>query len=45
MGEYTYTVYESTTPPTEISDTTGIVVESGILIVHTTEDVNTSVYL
>ena len=45
MGEYTYTVYEAATPPTEISDTTGIVVESGILIVHTTEDVNTSVYL
>jgi hypothetical protein len=45
MGEYTYTVYEATTPPTEIDDTTGIVVESGILIVHTTEDVNTSVYL
>lgn len=45
MGEYTYTVYESATTPTDIDDTTGIVVESGILIVHTTEDVNTSVYL
>lgn len=45
MGEYTYTVYESATTPSEISDTTGLVVESGILIVHTTEDVNTSVYL
>jgi hypothetical protein len=44
-GEYTYTVYEASTPPTEVSDTTGFVVETGLCIVHSTENVNNSVYL
>jgi hypothetical protein len=44
-GEYTYTVYESETPPTDISDTTGVVIETGLCIVHSTDDVNTSIYL
>ena len=44
-GEYTYTVYEATTTPSDVEDTTGFVVETGLCIVHSTEDVNNSVYL
>lgn len=44
-GEYTYKVYESATVPSEVSDTTGYIVEQGLMVVHSTEDVNTSVYL
>lgn len=44
-GEYTYKVYEATTQPTEISDTTGVIIEEGLVVVHSTEDVNNSVYL
>jgi hypothetical protein len=32
-GQYSYSVYESTTPPTEINDTTGIVIEEGRMVV------------
>jgi len=32
-GQYTYSVYESTMPPTTISDTTGVVIEEGRLVV------------
>jgi hypothetical protein len=32
-GQYTYSVYESMTPPTEISDTTGVVIEEGRMVV------------
>ena len=32
-GQYSYSVYESTTPPTEISDTTGVVIEEGRMVV------------
>jgi len=32
-GQYSYSVYESTTPPTEIDDTTGIVIEEGRMVV------------
>lgn len=32
-GQYTYSVYESTIPPTEISDTTGVVIEEGRMVV------------
>lgn len=32
-GQYTYSVYESTIPPTEISDTTGVVIEDGRMVV------------
>lgn len=32
-GQYTYSVYESITPPTEISDTTGVVIEEGRMVV------------
>jgi hypothetical protein len=32
-GQYTYSVYESTIPPTSIQDTTGIVIEEGRMVV------------
>jgi hypothetical protein len=32
-GQYSYSVYESTIPPTEISDTTGVVIEEGRMVV------------
>lgn len=32
-GQYKYEVYESTIPPTEISDTTGVVIEEGRMVV------------
>lgn len=35
-GQYTYNVYESTTPPTSIDDTTGVVIEEGRLVVSGT---------
>ena len=45
-GQYTYNVYESETPnPQNISDTTGVVLETGIMIVHSDEDVNKNIYL
>jgi hypothetical protein len=45
-GQYTYTVYESDTPnPTTIADTTGRIIETGIMIVHSTENVDTNIYL
>jgi hypothetical protein len=45
-GQYTYTVYESATPnPETIADTTGRIVETGIMIIHSNEDVNTNIYL
>ena len=33
-GQYSYSVYESTIPPTEISDTTGVVIEEGRMVVR-----------
>lgn len=45
-GQYTYTIYESLNPnPQTIEDTTGHIVETGIMIIHSTEDVNTNIYL
>jgi hypothetical protein len=45
-GQYTYTVYESATPnPTEIAQTTGIIIETGIMIVHSNEDLDSNIYL
>ena len=45
-GQYTYTVYESENPnPETIADTTGYIVETGIMVVHSDEDVNTNIYL
>lgn len=45
-GQYTYTVYESENQkPETIADTTGYIVETGIMIVHSDEDVNTNIYL
>jgi hypothetical protein len=45
-GEYTYRVYESATPnPTEIADTTGIILEEGLMVVYSSTDVDTNVYL
>jgi hypothetical protein len=45
-GQYTYSVYESEDPdPEEIADTTGIVLETGIMIVNSDEDVDTDIYL
>lgn len=32
-GQYTYSVYESTIPPTSIDDTTGVVIEEGRMVV------------
>lgn len=32
-GQYKYEVYESTIPPTDISDTTGVVIEEGRMVV------------
>lgn len=32
-GQYTYSVYESTIPPTQVSDTTGVVIEEGRMVV------------
>ena len=32
-GQYTYSVYESTIPPTSIQDTTGVVIEEGRMVV------------
>jgi len=45
-GEYTYRVYESATAnPTEIADTTGRILEEGLMIVYSSTNVDTSVYL
>lgn len=45
-GQYTYTVYESDLPnPATIADTTGFIVETGIMIIHSDEDANTNIYL
>jgi hypothetical protein len=45
-GQYTYTVYESILPdPETIADTTGHIVETGIMIIHSDEDANTNIYL
>jgi len=35
-GQYSYSVYESATPPTSIDDTTGIVIEEGRMVVSGT---------
>jgi hypothetical protein len=44
-AEYTYKVYETNDPQWEdLSDTTGIVLEEGIMVVHSNEPL-TSVYL
>lgn len=32
-GQYTYSVYESTIPPTSIDDTTGVIIEEGRMVV------------
>jgi len=45
-GQYTYTVYESVTPnPTTIDDTTGVIVETGIMIIHAIENLDSNIYL
>lgn len=45
-GQYTYTVYESATPnPTTIAETTGRIIETGIMIVHSNEDLDSNIYL
>ena len=45
-GQYTYTVYESATPnPQTIADTTGRIIETGIMIVHSNEDLDSNIYL
>lgn len=41
-GQYTYSVYESTIPPTQVSDTTGVVIEEGRMVVSGA--VTTSIY-
>lgn len=46
IGQYTYKVYESVDDnPETIADTTGYVVQTGIMVVHGTDDINSSVYL
>jgi len=37
-GQYTYNVYESVKPAESIGETTGEVIETGVLIVQVTED-------
>lgn len=45
-GEYTYRVYESSDAnPTEIADTTGRILEEGLMIVYSSTNVDNSVYL
>ena len=45
-GEYTYNVYESETAnPTELSDTTEILIETGIMIVNDDTVLTTDIYL
>jgi hypothetical protein len=45
-GEYTYRVYESADPlPEDIADTTGRILEEGLMIVYSSTNVDTSVYL
>ena len=45
-GQYTYTVYESATPnPQTIAETTGRIIETGIMIVHSNEDLDSNIYL
>jgi hypothetical protein len=45
-GEYTYNVYESENPsPTELSDTTEILIETGIMIVNDDTVLTTDIYL
>lgn len=45
-GEYTYNVYESTTAdPEEISDTTEVVIETGLLICDSDDVTEDSVYI
>lgn len=44
-GEYTYTVYECEDPnPTDETDATGVV-DTGLMIVDSSDDVDTDVYL
>ena len=39
-------VYESATPnPQTIAETTGIIIETGIMIVHSNEDLDSNIYL
>jgi len=45
-GQYTYTVYESATPnPQTIAETTGRIIETGIMIINSDEDVDSNIYL
>jgi len=45
-GQYTYTVYESATPnPTTIAETTGFVIETGIMIINSNENIDSNIYL
>jgi hypothetical protein len=45
-GEYTYRVYESSTAnPTEISDTTGRILEESLMVVYSSTSVDNNVYL
>lgn len=46
QGQYTYNIYESATPnPAVIADTTGEIIKTGILIVDSTEDLTSDIYL
>lgn len=45
-GQYKYTVYEAFNPgPTVLAETTGNIVETGIMIIHSEEEVNNNIYL
>jgi hypothetical protein len=45
QGEYEYKCYESDFIPTNLGETTGIVLEHGICIIHSIEDIEQNVYL
>lgn len=45
QGEYTYQVYEAETEPSELADTTEEVIETGLLIISSTEDISSDIYL
>ena len=46
IGQYTYKVYESVDDnPETVADTTGFVVQTGIMIIHGADDINTDIYL
>jgi hypothetical protein len=44
-GEYTYRVYESVNPnPQDVTDTTGRIVQAGLCVIDSTDNINSSIY-